>query len=583
MLETLEYSIESAYKEDGYTLAVYSENKKRYILSKYYPKKDALAHLKDDFRNKQTIWVLIGFGMGYMVRELLDKVGEDVQIIAIELNDQLLQDQLEIASDLKQRNKPNLQFFVGSDKEKLASILNNTIPRTELYNVQVVTLESYLTYYPQYCKTILSVIDKYLLEKVIGVNTSLNLRRQGIQNTLSNRYAMQKGYDLSVHCNKYKGTPALIVSAGPSLDKNIHLIKEFKGIILCVGRTLSTVLAQGIRPDFVVSVDPSDKIYETFGTSKVHDIPLITIVEGNDKVVKTSNGPCYLMYNSAVVASILNLRVNPTLAMSGTVASLCLSTACYMGCEPIVFIGQDLAYTGDKRHSTLTSDNLIGLGNNDVKAYVLEKEMRYIKSYDGGVVPSEAVLISFLTWIQSFIKDNPRTYINATEGGAFIEGAVHMPLKECIACYCITEKPEVSHTLFKGNEKQDVDKNINEATVSLNKILKFSRTLKDDYSQLIKEYEDYKGQRKNHIYKIMKLIETGDAAILKVSNSEGLIKILLSDIELLMGLDVQNKEPINETADQRLVRNLRLNHIFYQHLEEGIEQLIMIIEGAMNQ
>lgn len=581
--ELLEYSVEPAYKEGGYTLAVYGEHKKRYILSKYYPKKEAIAQLKEDFGNRQTIWMLIGFGMGYMASEILNQVGEDVHIIIAELNEDLLQDQIEVANDLKQSNKPNVQFFIGRDAEKLTSILKSTIPKTELHNVRVVVLESYLTYYPEYCRTLLCIIDKYLVEMDIGINTAINLRRRGIQNTLSNRYAMQNGYDLSVHCDKYQGIPALIVSAGPSLNKNIHLIKEFKGIILCVGRTLSTVLAQGVKPDFVVSVDPSDKIYETFGTSKEHDIPLVTIIEGNDKVVKTSNGPRYFLYNSAVVSGILNLRVNPTLAMSGTVASLCLSTAHYMGCEPIVFIGQDLAYTDDKRHSTLASDNLIGLGDNNARNYIPEKEIRYIKSYDGGVVPSEPVLISFLTWIQNFIKENPNTYINATEGGAFIYGAQHMPLKECIERYCIAEKPEITHVFFKGNEKLDVDKNINEATINLKKILKLSKSIKNDYDQLITEYEKYKGINKSFIYKIMKHIETSDAAILKISNSETLIKILLEDIELLVGLEVDNKEPINEAADRRLVRNLRLNHIFYQHLENGIEQLIIIIKGAMKQ
>lgn len=537
--------------------------------------------MKEDLGNKQTIWILIGFGMGYIAKELLDKVGENVQIIVAELNEQFLQSQLEVIRDFTQRNKPNLQFFLGADREKLASILKNTIPRTELHNVRVITLESYLTYYPEYCRNLLSVIDKYVVEMLIGINTTINLKRQGIHNTLSNRYAMQKGYDLSVHCNKYKSVPALIVSAGPSLDKNIHLIKEFKGIILCVGRTLSTVLAQGVRPDFVVSVDPSDRIYETFGTSKEHDIPLITIVEGNDRVLKTSRGPCYFLYNSAVVSTILNLRVNPTLAMSGTVASLCLSTAHYMGCEPIIFIGQDLAYTNDKRHSALTSDDLIGLGNNNPKNYVSEKLIRTIKSYDGGIVSSDAGLISFLTWIQKFIKEHPRNYINATEGGAFIEGAEHISFRECIERYCITEKINISHTLFKGNEKKDVDKNINEAILSLKKILKLSKAIKNNYRQLIQEYENYNGVRKKNIYKIMKCIENNDADILKIPNSQALIKVLLSDIELLMGLDVNNKEPINETDDQRLVRNLRLNSTFYQYLEEGIEQLIDIIKGVI--
>ena len=60
--------------------------------------------------------------------------------------------------------------------------------------------------------------------------------------------------------DKYKGKPAIIVSAGPSLRKNKHLLKEMAGkaVIIAVQTTLQPLLEMGIEPNFVTSLDYHD-------------------------------------------------------------------------------------------------------------------------------------------------------------------------------------------------------------------------------------------------------------------------------------------------------------------------------------
>ena len=56
----------------------------------------------------------------------------------------------------------------------------------------------------------------------------------------------------------YQRIPVVIVAAGPSLDKNIHILKEFQGkcLIICVDIVLFKLIENGIRPDFVINIDP---------------------------------------------------------------------------------------------------------------------------------------------------------------------------------------------------------------------------------------------------------------------------------------------------------------------------------------
>ena len=160
----------------------------------------------------------------------------------------------------------------------------------------------------------------------------------------------------------FKGIPAFIVAGGPSLDKNIHLLPSVKGkgVIISVDTVLPALLRKGVKPDFVTSIDSQNLTFEKIAdvSLDVEGISLITMPWVNRKVSMIFpferrfwwfSGHRIEKWMNRIVGGTINERG------AGRVAHLNLISAIVFGCSPIVFIGQDLAYTGGATHAKNTA------------------------------------------------------------------------------------------------------------------------------------------------------------------------------------------------------------------------------------
>jgi hypothetical protein len=115
------------------------------------------------------------------------------------------------------------------------------------------------------------------------------------------------------------------------------------------------------------------------------------------------------------------------------VAQLNLYAAILLGCSPIIFVGQDFAFSDDRSHA----ENIILSGQQKVqKMLAAKKELHYVPGTLGGTVATDRSFLSMKKTVEDTIRSNPNTYINATEGGAHIEGTRVMPLQEVLAEFC---------------------------------------------------------------------------------------------------------------------------------------------------
>ena len=118
----------------------------------------------------------------------------------------------------------------------------------------------------------------------------------------------------------------------------------------------------------------------------------------------------------------------------GSVANNAFSLINILGFKKIILVGQDLAYTGKKFHTT------DAYGESDKN--VLEDYNKYFEVEDiyGGKVYTESNMDLYRKWFESQIIRYPRLrVIDATEGGAKIEGSEIMTLKEAIEQECKTD------------------------------------------------------------------------------------------------------------------------------------------------
>lgn len=582
LIPQVNYKIEKAKKEEAYTLLFESNKKKKYIISKYAPLEEAKESLPSDLGNKETIWVFYGFAFGYAIDEVFKNCGDETKVIVIEPEQQLLDDQIQAVNKEDWYEKENITFYTGYEKQSLIRLFTEWIPSSEINNFKIIPKNGYLEYYSAYYKEVNILLDEVTTNVLVQSNTMERFGNLFLTNVLRNRYAVQNGYDFLYHKDKYKNIPALVVSGGPSLSKNIKLIKDFKGLIFTGGRTLTPILEQGVRPDFLVSVDPQDITYETLRENADNDIPLITLDQSNDKVVAANQGPQYFLAGEEFTKDFLGNKEAQSLQMGGSVATVCVSAAQYMGCNPIIFIGQDLAYTDMKKHADECSDKLVNGGVNEVKQDADYTKMGYkqVESVEGGKVWSTKVLITYLRWIETFIQVyNQHQFINATEGGAKIHGADHKTFQEVIEMFRDLEKPEIYHMQLE--DKIDVDKNIQETVNELKDVLKIVKRANKMALTLVDEYKIYKGIRTEKILNSVQKLEKLDAEIKEHSDRKNIINYAFGTAYTELERDEKYKCELDEKQLGQDRKIAEYSQVFYQKLEDIIQDVIELINKEM--
>jgi hypothetical protein len=578
-VQTIEVGYEPAIKIQGETLFLVKNNEKKYVLSKYNPQKEANRLVDKQEATKETLWIVLGFCLGYTLKEIFKKVGKDAKILVIEPNEEVLETQLEKTKNEVWKQYPNLVFFSGTNFTELGKKYLSILAYSSCYNMNVISEETYSTYYVKYYTQVMGSIGEQRAKVVINQNTLEDIIKREVVNTVKNRRKLAGRYNFSHHKNKYKDIPALVVSAGPSLEKNIHLIKDFKGIIICGSRSLEAILKQGVNPDFVTVIDSKESMYYTFKGNTKTDIPLIVQPGVSNRILEEHQGPQYFVSNEKDLMEGLTGVEIEGLQLGGSVATLCLSAAEYMGCSPVVLIGQDLAYTNDKRYSSDCANNK---GENKVNSEF--SLMRKIKEYYGGEVYSDYMMLIFLRWIEEFIQKKKHTiYINSTEGGAYIRGAEHISFKEVLEQYASIEKPNIEHALASVEEDElaKIEKNIKVTLNDIQSLNEYSVKGSRLSSTLLDEYTMYKGVREHKIQKLLSKLEEIDTSINQLEKAS-LANIIFSTIYQRFQMDTSYHEQIQENDIKKGKRIATFSRDIYEAMKSESDMWIKVIKEALN-
>lgn len=240
----------------------------------------------------------------------------------------------------------------------------------------------------------------------------------------------------------FAGVPAIIVAGGPSLNKNIHLLPKAKGraVIIAADTVLPALLAHGLTPDFTSCIDMDDITFEKIVgvAAEAIDTSLVCSGWATPSVVK--NIPARQVYWTFMAGHMemwLNQLVGGKVLTTGagTVAHMNFLAALLLGCSPIVFVGQDLAFSEQGSHVLLTSLTR----NDEEKSLLARQEVLWIDGYGGGKVPTSRSFLGFKHHFEQAMAAEERHFINATEGGVRLEGAEELSLQEVMSRYCDRE------------------------------------------------------------------------------------------------------------------------------------------------
>jgi len=351
---------------------------------------------------------------------------------------------------------PPRAFVVGSVDELLGTLQEFTDPFPLRLVGKHLRDWSYTVEEAQELQT--SMTD--LLERCLAMQTTMKnfgplWSRQGMRNLPQ----IARWPSVASLRGPLQGKPIVLVAPGPSLAKNVHLLHELKGkaVILAYSRALRSLKEAGIAPDLVVVLDPLDLQYhfDDFPVKQIEAVVLGLSVNPGlyhlpAKRVVTFSG------NSTIELWIYSsLGEDLHVSTSCSVATSAVSMARAWGCDPIVLIGQDLAFPGGKMYDAAASDGdavieqatdgrgfqVQGLSEN---AKELERSggaklsgfqrLPEVPGYYGGTVQTSPNF----SWVRAWIEERATHWqgsvrmINATEGGANIEGMENLPLTDVV-------------------------------------------------------------------------------------------------------------------------------------------------------
>ncbi|MDK2786850.1 MAG: hypothetical protein PWP07_75 [Epulopiscium sp.] len=453
-------------KDNYYTVKINESGREVYIHSKYSPIKEAERFVEklEDY-NIKTVFIVYGMGLGYHILELIKRLHKDNPLIIIEPNEGVLSRAFSVYDWTSLMRRDKTYIFSGTDANELKLVLGEFIDISNVDNLKLLNFSQYHKVYSSFYEKVVEEIKHYVSLFKISKNTREHFWEQFNKNFFNNLYSIFYQRSINDLKNQFKNVPAFIVSAGPSLDKNVKELKNVKdkGIIFSGGRTLPTLLNHNIEPHFVVSIDPGIAAYHVLKEYADHNLPLITTVVSNDTVISEHQGDVFYISNSEYKGLIryFTQRDMDVLPLGASVANASLAIAVYLGCNPIIFIGQDLAYTDGKYHADSCNDTT----ESDTVDDMIE-----VEGIDGNKVFTNSVWHTFLMWMEKFIIHNPNNiYIDATEGGAKIHGTKIMPLRQAITKYCIQDGfiQDKIHTIVKSNQARDIDEKLQRLLVNL--------------------------------------------------------------------------------------------------------------------
>ena len=402
-----------------------------------------------------TVTSLAGFGLAYHLLELRKRSGSETIIVVSEPNLELIAAAMAAINLTDLLSNGRLIILTEADKVHLHKRLQN-------HSTLMMLGTKFVSHPPshrisgEFHKQVRALITDFIAYSRMTLVTLVTNSRITCQNIANNLAKYVTTPPIDMLRNRFSGFPAIVVSAGPSLRKNIHLLAEIKNraVICTVQTTLKPLLQHGIKPDFVTSLDFHEVSKQYFeGAGDLADIHLVAEPKANWKVIDHYPSMVSLLDNEFARMLIgEDLARRDGLPAGATVAHLSFYLARYMGCNPIVFIGQDLAFTGHvfylpgvETHRTWRSE-INRFNTMETKEWeriarnrpVLRKTI----GNDGKEIYSDELLFTYLEQFEKDVVGTQARVINATEGGARIRGMEIATLREVIDNWCTNDIPK---------------------------------------------------------------------------------------------------------------------------------------------
>lgn len=510
--------LENAKNED-LTMRVEYEDSDIYFHSKYNPTRDAERQIREfKTQNKKQVFAL-GFGLGYHLNNLAFKNKYD-KIFIIEPYFSIFYIALKYI-DLRELFKSENLIFVLDNKPELFDVIRAYYELNLEKELDFLEHGPSIKLFNEDYKEIYQQLKEGINYKKTTIATNIQQSQKWRNNIIANIPFIYKNPKSDEFFGEFKNLPVICVSAGPSLDKNIDKIKKAEGraLIMCVGTSLKPLLNHEIIPDIIVTMDGNLANYRNFKDITKTPKSFLFAELGNYYKIQRhwTDKQVFFTMKRNFSGWIEKIKGKYTsIQTGGTVAHSMVDLAYKFGADPIIFVGQDLAYTNDKTHVS---------GINHEEDKIKKNKLLEVEDIFGDTVMTTKTLLSMLSYFNNYIsKRSNRTFIDATEGGAKIKNSLIMNLDDVINNYCVNEidfdirkrledkflefKSDVDSEKLKDEIEsflKDLDKAINISNKLLNEVAEMEKSLNHNINRQNLSPKEFESRIKNYEKKLKKI------------------------------------------------------------------------------
>lgn len=431
--------------KDGKEIIEVNDGNRYWHLNSRYEPEYAARIYAERYKHAKSFWVYFVFGIsdGKHIRELLKQLDEtnkvfiyepDASIFTVSMEYFPLQD---IISDPR--------VYISIDKiEEVGQKAGSLIEYSNRELIEFCILPGYDLLYGELCNRYMDTTIHAIRMALIHKNTYEHFNRKYPYNILYNMKNMLYHNNICQIKERLmeldlSEIPAIVVAAGPSLDKNIHELKKAEGraFIIVVDAAIKRILKEGIRPDLVVTEDAfvPERFFEAEGMENV--FWLAENVSKSEVMQRYGKKVFYfghtIKYWDKKLIETLGYSY-PDMLTGGCVAHTAYGVALYLGFRTIILIGQDLAFTGGKSHTSGIHDEKEENDN-----YIQSRIVVTVEDENGTLLETDAQMKLYKEWYETDFekrKDDLLKVIDATEGGAKIKGTIIQPLKQTLQEEC---------------------------------------------------------------------------------------------------------------------------------------------------
>lgn len=527
----------------------------------------------------EDVIIIYGAGLFYHVEYIANKYPDKI-IVVVEPNVTLFREAMKMRKLDILRN-PKITLFLS---DEVISITNYLIPFLKNFGYKsftILPLLSYLSFDGDGYNAFLKELTRTLQFSIINLHTELFfLKEWTVNQVLNYKHMVANNHPLlNVAFTQKIGVPAVIVGAGPSLTKNIDVLKANlnKVLVIAGGSSIGILKKHGIIPHISVVLDAAENEDKIIADIDEKSILAYYPFVSHSGLIKNQSKQTYFLGNDSNFFAAMGVEEYdklPKIQIGPSCMNVATDIAVNLGCSEVILIGQDMAYTEKKLYAegaalfdTISSDT----------------RKRYnVKDIYGNMTETNSGFLAIKSFFEVYNKILSGTQlVNCTEGGLGIEGVNNEKLSNKLDTLPVLESNlfDVLHDLMDSViEKTDMS---------------FERMMLESYKKEIHSIYDISLKRLNTINSLVDRLDVLNIQAIKKELDEllkltdsldtfdlntTLINKRLSVLDMTLRHKVNTEiEAIEDIKEKYTIvlQNMRVYYDFYHQVADVVKEKLL--------